>query len=187
MQVKWGDHVFVADIDGLMVLDVGRLPAISLWGYQDTSGQPADVYVGSGNAFVAAGRGGLRVIGSSPGVVEIGAYETPAWAVGVSVVGDYAFVADEVDGLVVIDISDPSAPTRMGAYDTPGYAKDVDVVGSYAYVADGSAGLRIIDVSHPVTPTEVGGFDTPGSARGVDVVGSYAYVADNSAGLSQLL
>ncbi|WP_196803242.1 cadherin domain-containing protein, partial [Dolichospermum circinale] len=104
-------------------------------------------------------------------------------AQGVQVVSNYAYVADGESGLQIIDISNPSTPTRKGNYDTSGYAYDVQVVGNYAYVADAYSGLQIIDISNPTNPTRKGNYDTSGYARGVQVVGNYAYVADNDGGL----
>ncbi|MDH6099509.1 pre-peptidase C-terminal domain-containing protein [Anabaenopsis sp. FSS-46] len=114
-------------------------------------------------------------------------YNTFGFAIGVQVVGNYAYVADYGAGLQIIDISDPANPTRTGGYDTSGYARGVEVVGNYAYVADSSAGLQIIDISNPANPTRTGGYDTPGSAEGVQVVGNYAYVADEWSGGLQII
>ena len=63
---------------------------------------------------------------------------------GVTVSGDYAYVADYKEGLRVIDVSDPTSPTEVGYYNTPGYAEDVAVSGDYAYVADGGGGIFIL-------------------------------------------
>ena len=49
----------------------------------------------------------------------------------------YAYVADGVSGLRIINVANPAAPTEVGFYDTPGNAYGVAVAGSYAYVADG--------------------------------------------------
>ncbi|MBN2425372.1 MAG: T9SS type A sorting domain-containing protein, partial [Calditrichaceae bacterium] len=62
----------------------------------------------------------------------------------VAVSGAYAYVADEGDGLRIIDISNPAAPTESGFFDTGGSALGVAVSGAYAYVADGGDGLCII-------------------------------------------
>jgi uncharacterized secreted protein with C-terminal beta-propeller domain len=114
---------------------------------------------------------------------EVGAYDTPGYAYGVVVAGNYAYVADRHGGFRVIDVSTPSNPREVGAYDTPGYAFGVAVSGNYAYVADGWEGLRVIDISTPSNPREVGAYDTPGYAFGVAVSGNYAYVADRHRGL----
>jgi hypothetical protein len=112
-----------------------------------------------------------------------GSYDTPNNARDVSIVGNYAYVADAGSGLQVIDISNPNSPTLVGTYDTPNNARDVSVVGNYAYVADSFSGLQVIDISNPNSPTLAGTYDTPGFARGVSVVGTYVYVADDSSGL----
>ena len=78
-------------------------------------------------------------------------------------------MADYDNGLEVIDISTPSAPTRVGGYDTAGNAFGVAVSGAYAYVADDDNGLEVIDISNPGAPTRAGGYDTAGSAWGVAV------------------
>ncbi|OQX62620.1 MAG: hypothetical protein B5M56_06015, partial [Desulfococcus sp. 4484_241] len=76
---------------------------------------------------------------------------------------DYAFVADEYNGLVVFDIRDPADPKVDATCYFP-YAYDVEVAempaGSgdyYAYVADDFAGLRIVKIDL----TKLGdGYDT---------------------------
>jgi 6-phosphogluconolactonase (cycloisomerase 2 family) len=89
-------------------------------------------------------------------------------------------------GLHILDISDPSAVTRLGGYDMSGYAYGVQVEGGIAYVARDSEGLVILDVSDPAGVRRLGGYDTPGSASGVQVVGNVAYVADRASGLQIL-
>ena len=60
--------------------------------------------------------------------------EWPGWprgnAIGVTVSGNYAYVAHGVWGLQVIDVSDPANPRRVGGYDTSGYARGVAVSGN---------------------------------------------------------
>ncbi len=64
-------------------------------------------------------------------------------ASGVAVSGSYAYVADGVSGLRVIDISNPASPTLKGTL-RHRHALGVAVSGSYAYVAEdrGPAGDR---------------------------------------------
>ncbi len=52
---------------------------------------------------------------------------------GISVVGHYAYIADEESGLYVIDVTDPVAPTVAGRYYTP-TPRNVTICGRYAYV-----------------------------------------------------
>jgi hypothetical protein len=97
--------------------------------------------------------------------------------------GNYAFIAVDATGLVILDVANPSTAGHAGFCNTPGDAYDVAVSGSYAYLADGESGLRVIDISNPALPGEVGSCDTPGAARGVAVSGNYVYVADYDHGL----
>ena len=59
--------------------------------------------------------------------------DTPGYAFGLAVKGEYAYVADGPTGLLIIDISNPAAPQILASYDTPGYAFDVTVEEPYAY------------------------------------------------------
>lgn len=113
----------------------------------------------------------------------IGSFDTTGQAYSVAVSGDTVYVADLLEGLQIIDVSEPGTPTLRGAYDTPDFAYDVAISGTTAYVADFGAGLQIIDASDPDSPALFGSLDTTGSARNVAVSGSTVCVADDSEGL----
>jgi hypothetical protein len=98
-----------------------------------------------------------------------------AWAV--NVLGDYAYIAANDNGILIIDISNPSTPTIEGSCNTPDMAWGVSVLGNYAYIADFGIGLQVIDIGNPSTPTITGSYNT-GSAYGVHSVGDYAYIAN---------
>src|SRR6266540_1996268 len=124
-----------------------------------------------------------RLVALDLELMRVGGYDTSGRALGLAVSGNYAYVADELDGLQVIDVSNPANPQRVGGYDTSGFASGVALSGNFAYVADYTAGLQVIDVSNPASPQRVGGYDTSDSARGVAVSGNYAYVGGYDAGL----
>ena len=106
---------------------------------------------------------------------EVGYYDTPGVAEDVVVISNYAYVADGLSGLRIIDITNPQNPLEVGYYDTPGYAFSVAVANNYAYVADGLSGLRIIDITNPQNPSEIGYYDELW-AEDVAVASNYAYV-----------
>ncbi|MBK1988305.1 DUF4347 domain-containing protein [Sphaerospermopsis aphanizomenoides BCCUSP55] len=54
-----------------------------------------------------------------------------SYAKDVTIVGNYAYVADGNSGLQIINISNPAAPTLVGNYNTSGYAYDVEIVSNY--------------------------------------------------------
>jgi len=75
------------------------------------------------------------------------------------VAGDYAYLAAEGDGdLVIVDISNPRSPRLRAVHNAPGYTHDITVVGDVAYLAnlrlgDRSTGtFQLLDVSNPVRP-----------------------------------
>jgi hypothetical protein len=128
---------------------------------------------------------GLQIIDiSNPAnPVAVGLYDTEGNALGVTLSGNYAYVAASSGGLQIIDISNPANPVAVGHYDTSGSAKGVALSGNYAYVADNGDGLQIIDISNPANPVAVVLYDTLGSSQGIALDGNYAYVADWNSGL----
>ncbi len=117
------------------------------------------------------------------GMTLISSNDTPDYADDIVIEGDHAFVADEATGLLVFDISDPSAPSLAGSYDTAGIARSVEVAGDYAIVADDHAGIVAIDISDPSNPSLLGTYNTPGFAYDVAISGDMAFVADDTEGL----
>ena len=114
----------------------------------------------------------------------VGEAVLPGVVRGIAVSGDYAFVADDWDGLRVVNVSAPSTPVEVGSVGLQVDARDVTVSGDYAYVAGGFlGGLRVIDVSTPSAPVLVGDEGTPGWAFGVAVSSSNVFAADHQAGL----
>jgi hypothetical protein len=65
---------------------------------------------------------------------EVGYYHIPdGYVLGIYVAGDYAYLANAWNGLLILDVSDPMNPFEVGQSDTPGDATyGVHVVGSYA-------------------------------------------------------
>lgn len=110
-------------------------------------------------------------------------------AYDVEVAGNYAYVADGLAHLTVLDVSNPLSPTIAGHAGTgSGEAHDVAllgnklVMGEKFYGADDGT-LRFYDITNPTAPTVLHTTITPGFAKGVDAVGSYAYVADEWEGM----
>jgi len=103
---------------------------------------------------------------------------------GMVIVGNLLYAVDAYNGLLIIDITDPTKPTLVGSAKTTnpynGYGNDlawgIDVVGNYAYVVTTQFdSLQIFDVSNPKQPTKISRL--PLYAWSVKVVGNYAYVS----------
>jgi hypothetical protein len=105
---------------------------------------------------------------------------------GVYVSGNYAYVAEDVNGLRIVDVSNVASPSLTGTYNTLGSSRDVIVRGNYAYVSDNDNGLVIVDVSNPAAPTLAGSYGLPFYAYETNLIGDLAYIANQNAGLQIL-
>ncbi len=162
----------------LRVFDIGRPDAPEEVGSLQFAYCCAQGITVHGSQLLVSGYGG-------PWFIDVSTPETPQllWSGDYSVVHDasgaanFALLAAGEDGLVVLDISIPSAPTVVGNYPTAGEARNVRVMGQYAIVVDDEA-LRVIDMAIPSAPTEVGEFDLDvGYASTLVVREQLAYLA----------
>jgi len=117
------------------------------------------------------------------GLVNIGQIDDGGQARSVAVAGNYAYLANDDDGLRIYEISDPTNPLSIGHTNNGSFSRGVAVSGDYVYLANFSDGLRIYDVSDPTTPMNIGHTNDGGSAWSVVVSGDYAYLADTDDGL----
>jgi hypothetical protein len=152
--------------NGLVVVDVSNPALPRRLGSAITPGVATDLAV-SGSFVYVADEIGLRIFDiSRPAFPRlIGGLDLPGGrASGVDVSGTLAVVADSEGGVVVVDVSTPSAPRITGRTatrpDGTSGAADLVVRDRLAYVADGAhsqlGGLRIVDFSDPATPAVVG-------------------------------
>ena len=119
---------------------------------------------------------------------HIGNYHTPGSSKGVALMGNYALVGDDDQGLQIIDIQHPQHPTFVAnlppsAMARTGLAYTMTRVGKTLYLADHRGGFHIIDLSDIHHPRRIGGFNTPGKSWGIAVTDKYVLVADDTTGL----
>lgn len=87
--------------------------------------------------------GAPRLLGTTNDILSTGN--------GLIISGDYVFVASS--GLQVMDISDPTRPTRAASVEDTGVPSHLIMAGNMVYLACGFAGVYAIDVSQPLAPT----------------------------------
>src|SRR4051812_31024478 len=98
-------------------------------------------------------------------VPMVGDEDAPA-ASDIELAGNYAFVGSYGEGMVVVDISDPTHPVRAGKFDCPGGQNDIQLSpdARYAVMAidtksndchPGQEGSVVLDISSPARPREV--------------------------------
>ena len=131
-------------------------------------GSVQDIWVQSGavHVYVACGKAGLQVVhfnGTNFSGI-IGSAETDGYASGVAQYGNYAYVADGGNGLIIYNIGIPSNPQYRGRVNISGYARDVYIANdSTALVAGDSAGLFSVDIKNSTSPAVLDSiaFDLP--------------------------
>ncbi len=138
-------------------------------------GSPRDIVVQEELAFVASEWGGLLIFNvsdlSHPELIGVFDEDKPIssenyWvsssdvSSGVFVKDDLAFLADGKNGLLIINISNPSIPYLLGKYfcDNKIVFK-VIVEGTYAYIICKNDIFQIIDISNPNAPFFIGEID----------------------------
>jgi hypothetical protein len=123
---------------------------------------------------------------SNPNPVLKGSYKTADEAWGVEVSGNYAYLAYGIQGLQILDVTNPSNPIFKGGYHIPGFALDVSTSGNYAYLVgfgDTFKELEIIDITNSSKPIFKGSYNTPGDPIKIKLFENYAYVAEKDSGL----
>ena len=103
-----------------------------------------------------------------------------------------AFLADGINGLQIINVSDHSNIYPVGNYNTPGSGLSVALSPdeSTAFIADGTHGLHIIDISTPSDPTLLSSINPSGNTSGASAYqvelsadGRKAFIADRASGI----
>ncbi|MFT5683285.1 MAG: hypothetical protein ACI8RZ_004216 [Myxococcota bacterium] len=88
---------------------------------------------------------------------------------------DRALITD-LDALILLDVTDPSAPTEITRTDLPGEGRDLSVSGSHVAVGMGGLGVMVFDLTDDVL-TPRGQVTPPGSSTGVSIDGDYLWIA----------
>lgn len=183
---------------------LGNLDAINL--YQDSIW----LYVCLGNIWDTTQMAGLAIVDVSnpaiPNVLDVYVHTGLKGGAGaVSVKGNYAYLAANQNGLVILDISNKSnilfksslllsnnfPHTTVGL--TSMYnARGIDVKGNYAYVCFDRGGFRIIDISNVNAPAQINQYcfapliDNATAYNNVVVHNNLAYVAIDYYGMEVL-
>ena len=108
--------------------------------------------------------------------------------VWVQVLGSLLYVTHADFGLIIFDVSNPSAPLKLGEFEVPGdthpVVSDLAVVDNLAYVLGVAESLRILDVSDPSSPCLLGSGGGAGSFGGsIHVVDEHVYTTGTFRGL----
>lgn len=108
----------------------------------------------------------------------------------VFVSGNYAYLANGQNGLVIVDVSDLGNIHIKGSVLSKSQDHgivDVIVNGNYAYLADAESGIRIIDISDPSAPLLHSTIDIPEGASRLRFSNGKLFCINNSVNNSKVL
>jgi hypothetical protein len=168
----------VDQVNGLHLIDV-TTKSSPQWESVTAIAGAFDVRLNGSYAYVASISGGLDIVdygdtGSNENPQMRGSYTpTDGYSVGVFVSGTTAWLADQVNGLHVINVLDKDNPSGTPSGTDGAYSVAYD--GSDVFVCDYEYGLRKMDA----TPTA---YDLPANAQSLFVDDNdYLYVVDSAA------
>ncbi|WP_321420665.1 PGF-pre-PGF domain-containing protein [uncultured Methanomethylovorans sp.] len=181
------NYAYIADYNnGLVIVNITNPTTLKVESSIGIENHPYDIDVAENYAYIA--NSGLTILNTTNPLlpkIESSYYNYSGDAAGVAIKDNYAYVASIFGGLLILNISDPAAPTFVSNYVTDD-AQSVDISGNYAYIANGFSGVFILNISDPKTPVLVGSYNTRGYANDVAVAGNCACVADGNNGLAIL-
>ena len=181
-----GHYAYLGSGPRLLVIDLDSSNEPQLVGRSEAlPGVIRGVAVREPYAYVAAGRGNLRVLDVSTPTAphEVGALEEFQWAMAVVLDGDLLYIADNAQGLWIADISNPTKPTLLGTYKLGQPAASLAVRTGVVYVVHMSGGLAVIDASNPASPKLAAEMELPQMSSSIALSGNYALIAAGFAGL----
>ena len=195
-----GDYAYVAASrnDSLTIINVSnKSNPIQLSSFSNSSSLDwaRDVQVIGDYAYVVSD-GAVGSYGMSLTIINVSNKSNPvqiSWlrnsssmnaAIGVRVIGDYAYVVSDVsDSLTIINVSNKTNITQISSLSNSSSlngALGIEVIGDYAYVASWeAASFTIINVSDKTNITQISSIANSSSlerAWNVQVIGDYAYV-----------
>jgi hypothetical protein len=147
-----------------------------------TGGQIESLAVSAGKAYIGNGEHFSILDVSTPANPQLLVNERlfDDIALDLAVDGTFVYVANRNDGVQIVDVSSPTAPTIVSS--VPNFAEHIAIAGDTIYAATQSE-LTIIDVSTPASPSVLGTYTSSGSFfSDLDVIGTTVYLVDGSQG-----
>ncbi len=134
--------------------------------------------------FVAAGEEGLLVFEALPDATPrlLTQLKWQGKITNIAVRDGYAYLADSVGSMLLLDVHDPNRPTQIASVTLAAMPDAMFVDQGRVYWAAGQH-FGILDVSHPQAPLQLAEFSLDSPATAIQVVAGYAYLAQPQTGL----
>ena len=125
-------------------------------------------------------------------IIDVSEKETPVlrdtlspYATDIEFRGNYAFITAVLNGMNVVDITDPDNISIVANYPTDSYAMGIDINGNLAYIA-AEEEFILLDISDPLNPVYKTEVTSMGKSIEVFQFEPYIYIADEYFGFQIL-
>lgn len=109
----------------------------------------------------------------------------PLWgtAYDIELQGNYAYIANNTRGLVVVDISNMAKLEIVASADLPGKTMQVAPHGALLVTANENSGIHLVDISAPTVPRLVSTIDGIGRVLALDIADNLLFAASYNEGM----
>jgi hypothetical protein len=176
---------YVAGGRSVTILNIAHPHQISILGSASTANDVFGLTIEGSYLYMAENEGGnssnLQIFSLADRIhpALVGSFDAYCIAWGVSVSGNYAYLADFDSSLQIIDISNMTHPVLAGTYNPYGSTFNIFSNGDYAYMVNARAGVEIVDVSDPSHPESAGRYGPDWNPQNVCISGHYAYISQD--------
>ena len=172
--------VYLTHVDtGLTIVD-GTNPAALEWIGTNEGVDLGHMSQWEDRLYVANQSGIVQVmdISDRSNPVPVGAIEELGTPWRLATTESALYIADSLDGLVTVDLSDPDLPTVADTISVPGI-QDVAVSGQLLVAAAGIRGAILYDLSHPLQPRQIGQLRYGSAVLRVHLDGDLLWLVDH--------
>jgi len=175
----FGDLVFVADQNGLIILD-NSFPDSLAYIYRSSIFNQSNYVVARNDTAFLTNIEYLHIVNASdplsPEVVF--SYPTQGSARGVAVIDSFAFIADGVEGVIALSISDPTNPAFLARYDAgEAVVSTVEATDSTVFIGTFSGDIVALDYTQADTLRALDNFVTSVGINQLHFDHPYLYAA----------
>ncbi|NQU04973.1 MAG: hypothetical protein HQ568_02690 [Calditrichaeota bacterium] len=151
--------------------------------FQSLYSDPVQIEVNRGIAYIAAGELLFIDVSDPTDPQEVYSYSTDSRVNAVTVHNNIAYLADGIDGLTILDVSDPEETDVIGHHSIEHNDGDIGAIdvlldGYHLYLLDREQGLLVYNVRRPHTPDLIGKTSVRGIPQRLDISGNFAVVAE---------
>jgi len=190
--VEDGLAVIADSYHGIKFLDITTPTNIQFMSQFFDHGQASKLQIIKKHLFVADGRGGLEIFDiSQPAVLDkLGFYRDEGLEVQDFLISDdVAFLTAFDNGLVVVNISDKTQPTKIASYNDNNYLRAVAIKGDVLFIAGLNNTIEMLNISNLSTISKIAEYAFPTTYADIyclTVINSTLLVGSSYEGLTLL-